>query len=110
MTKCFCRDNELQETISPDQLIESFKYGSELGTVTGIIFVKSGPCPWFECIILFKLSVFLSDEDKATYAYEGGEKSLILMGFAPQAAIQMSFLIGDGCMVFQPPENDDVRE
>jgi len=78
----YVRDNELQETISPDQLIESFKYGSELVTVT--------------------------DEDKATYAYEGGEKSLILMGFAPQAAIQMSFLIGDGCMVFQPPENDDA--
>ena len=33
-----------------------------------------------------------------------------VIGFVNQDQIQRQYLLGDGCMIFQPVENDDVRK
>ena len=52
---------------------------------------------------------FLSDEEKAEYKYEAGPKNFSALGFVRQSAIQRQWLIGDGCMVFQAQDGDEVR-
>lgn len=49
-----------------------------------------------------------SEEDKTNFKYEAGPKNLAVIGFVSQDQIQREHLIGDGCMVFQPIENDEV--
>nr|AIL94178.1 Ku80 [Tigriopus japonicus] len=77
----FVKNNDAQEVVEGDNLIESYKYGPELITV--------------------------ADEDKAAFSYDGGPKSLCVLGFVPQDDIQRQWLLGDGSMVFQPVEDDE---
>ncbi len=76
------KNNEAQDVIDPDQVIESYKYGSDLITV--------------------------SEEAKVEYKYDAGAKAMTVVGFIPQAKIPRSHLVGDGCMAFQPLQEDEV--
>ena len=79
----FVRNNEDQTVIDRyEDMVESYKYGSDLITVT--------------------------DEDKETYKYNGGPKAFQTIGFIPQREVQRQHLMGEGCMEFQPAEGDDV--
>eukprot|EP00096_Caligus_rogercresseyi_P006682 TRINITY_DN2339_c0_g1_i3.p1 TRINITY_DN2339_c0_g1~~TRINITY_DN2339_c0_g1_i3.p1 ORF type:complete len:692 (+),score=194.79 TRINITY_DN2339_c0_g1_i3:80-2155(+) len=69
-----------QKPVDSNNLIESYKYGSKLITV--------------------------SEEDKANFNYEGGAKSLKVIGFIKQDQIPHQYLLGNGNMVFLPTEND----
>ena len=78
----FVRNNEEQEVIeSNEELIMSYKYGSDLVTV--------------------------SDEDLANFTYQSGPKSMTVLGFMPRSEIRRQLLIGDGAMTFQPVQDDD---
>ncbi|TRY72363.1 hypothetical protein TCAL_01009 [Tigriopus californicus] len=77
----FVKNNDAQEVVEGSNLIESYKYGPELITV--------------------------AEEDKASFSYDGGPKSLCVLGFVPQSDIQRQWLLGDGSMVFQPVEDDE---
>ena len=78
----YVRNNEDQEVIeSNEELIMSYKYGSDLVTV--------------------------SDEDVANFTYQSGPKSMTVLGFMPRSEIRRQLLIGDGAMTFQPVEDDD---
>lgn len=79
----FVRNNEDEETVEPDDLVESYKYGSDVVPVT--------------------------EDDKANHKYDGGPKSLAVFGCVKQDDIQRNMVLGDGCMVFQPVEGDEVR-
>ncbi len=77
----FVRNNEDQAVIEQEELIMSFKYGSEL--------------------------VAVSDEDKQNFTYESGPKNFSVIGFVARSEIHHHYLLGDGCMVFQPVEEDE---
>jgi hypothetical protein len=68
--------------VEREDLIESYKYGSELIAVT--------------------------DVDKQS-SFNGGEKSLIVVGFITRGQIPYQYLLGDGSFVFQPTDGDAVR-
>ena len=72
----FVRNNEDQEVVEPENLIDAFKYGTKI-------------CP-------------MSEVEKSAAKYEGGPKSLLLIGFVKRAEVPVSLLLGDGCMMFQP--------
>lgn len=48
------------------------------------------------------------DDLKKQYKYDGGDKRMSVLGFVKQEDIQRQYLLGDGCMVFQPVEGDEV--
>ena len=50
---------------------------------------------------------FLVDVDKASL-FDGGPKSLVVVGFISQNEIPIHLAIGDGSMVFQPIEGNQV--
>ncbi len=68
--------------IDGDDVIESYKYGSELITVT--------------------------DEDKAEYKYDAGPKRMSVLGFVSQESLPRQCVLGDGCMAFQPQPEDEA--
>merc|ERR1719414_189247 len=74
------RDNEDQETIEPTEIISAYKYGSAIVPM-GDILLTSG--------------------------YEGGPKSLTLLGFVRTECLDISQLTGNGTMIFQPTEGND---
>ena len=71
----FVRNNEDQEVIETDNLIDAFKYGTKV-------------CP-------------ISELEQSAAKYEGGPKSLILIGFVKRAEVPVTLMLGEGCMVFQ---------
>ena len=78
----FVRNNDEQKVIeSNEELIMSYKYGSDLVTV--------------------------SEEDLVNFTYQSGPKSLTVLGFMPRAEIRRQLLLGDGAMTFQPVEDDE---
>ncbi len=52
-------------------------------------------------------SFILVDVDKASL-FDGGPKSLVVVGFIQQNEIPIHLAIGDGSMVFQPIEGNQV--
>ena len=76
------RNNENEETVGHEDLVESYKYGSDVVPVT--------------------------EEDKENYKYNGGAKNLSVLGFVKQEDIPRQLVVGDGCMVFQPVDGDEV--
>ena len=57
---------------------------------------------------IFHIFFAFSEEDKTNFKYEAGPKNLAVIGFVSESQIQRQYLIGDGCMIFQPIENDEV--
>jgi ATP-dependent DNA helicase 2 subunit 2 len=98
----FVKNNENQEVIEQEEIVQSYKYGKELVTVPG----KGG-----RIIIAFSLMHFFLtslEEVQENNKYEGGDcKSMAVIGFVNQDQIQRQYLLGDGCMIFQPVENDE---
>jgi len=76
----YVRNNENQDPIDQDDLVMSYKYGTELVTI--------------------------SSADEAAAKFEGGPKSMTLFGFLSRGDIKASDLVGDGSMVFIPVEDD----
>lgn len=74
----YLRDNSDQEVVEQSDLIESYRYGDEL--------------------------IAISEVDKANY--DGGPKSLKLVGFINRRQIPFHLLLGDGSMIFLPTEGD----
>ena len=66
----FVRNNEEQEVVEAENLIDAFKYGTKI-------------CP-------------MSEVEKSAAKYEGGPKSLLLIGFVKRAEVPVSLLLGDG--------------
>jgi len=75
------RNNDDQEVVEPENLIDAFKYGSKLFTI--------------------------SEVERSAKKFESGPKSLILIGFVKRNEIPVTYLIGDGYMMFQPVEDSD---
>jgi len=69
------RNNDDQEVVEPENLIDAYKYGSKLFTI--------------------------SEVEKAAKIYESGPKSLMVVGFVKRAEVPVTQLIGDGYMMFQ---------
>ena len=44
------------------------------------------------------------------YKYDGGPKSMTVIGFIPVLKLPRNMVLGDGCMAFQPVDDDEVRE
>ena len=76
----FVRNNEDQEVVEPENLIDAFKYGSKV-------------CP-------------MSEVEKSAGKYDGGPKSLLLIGFVKRAEVPVSLLLGEGCMMFKPVDSN----
>ena len=76
----YVRNNENQDPIDQDDLVMSYKYGTELVTI--------------------------SAADESAAKFEGGPKSMTLFGFLSRGEIKPSDLVGDGSMVFLPVEDD----
>uniref|UniRef100_A0A0K2UUL8 Xray repair crosscomplementing protein 5like [Strongylocentrotus purpuratus] n=1 Tax=Lepeophtheirus salmonis TaxID=72036 RepID=A0A0K2UUL8_LEPSM len=76
----YVRKDDNEKTVEANNLIESYKYGSKLITV--------------------------SEEDRANFHYEGGGKSLKVIGFIKKDQIPNQYLLGNGNMAFLPTEND----
>jgi len=76
----FVRNNEEQDTVELDNLMESFKYGSQQITV--------------------------NDADKNQQGFKEDGKSIRVIGFVPKEKIPKNKLLGDGNMVFFPTEGD----
>ena len=53
--------------------------------------------------------IFFTDVDKASL-FDGGPKSMIVVGFAQQSEIPIQLALGDGNMVFQPVEGNQVKK
>ena len=51
--------------------------------------------------------ILTSDVDKASL-YDGGPKSMVVIGFIKQTEIPIHLALGDGSMVFQPIEGNKV--
>lgn len=75
----FVKNDADMTVVEPHQLIESYRYGSEL--------------------------IAVQDVDKASL-FDGGPKSLVVVGFIQQNEIPIHLAIGDGSMVFQPIEGN----
>jgi len=75
----YVRNNEDQEAIEREDCVEAYKYGSELITI--------------------------SDADKEN-SYDGGPKSMKVVGFMERSKVPFDLLVGDGSMVFQSTEDD----
>ncbi len=97
------KNNEDQEVIEQEEIIESYKYGSQLITVSGTRPYLSGK------IVKIFIEAFPLGEDKELYQYDGGPKSMSIVGFVSQQQVLRQYLIGDGCMIFQPVQEDEVR-
>jgi len=76
----YVRNNENQDPIDQEDLVMSYKYGTELVTI--------------------------SDADEAAAKFEGGPKSMALFGFIPRGGIRPCDMVGNGNMVFMPVEDD----
>jgi len=76
----YVRNNENQDPVDQEDLVMSYKYGTELVTI--------------------------SAADEAAAKFEGGPKSMTLFGFIARGDIRPSDLVGDGNMVFMPAEDD----
>ncbi len=50
-----------------------------------------------------------SEVDKASL-FDGGPKSLMLVGFIKQSEIPIHLVLGEGSMVFQPIEGNEVLQ
>lgn len=50
-----------------------------------------------------------SDVDKRNL-FDGGPKSMIVVGFVKQNEVPLHLVLGDGSMAFQPIEGNEVRE
>jgi len=77
----YVRNNERREEIEPEQIVQSYRYGKELVTIT--------------------------EADEAASKFNGGEKSFKMFGFIKRGEIPMDQLIGNGSMAFLQSENDD---
>jgi len=75
------RNNDDQEVVEPENLIDAFRYGSKLFTI--------------------------SETEKSAKKFQSGPKSLILIGFVKRAEIPVTYLMGDGYMMFQPVEDSE---
>ena len=71
----FVKNNEDQEVIEYDDIIESFKYGSEV--------------------------IPVSDDTKASYKYNGGPKRMCVLGFAPLKNLPRHILLGERVLQLQ---------
>ena len=76
----FVRDNEDQEVVEPSELIDAYKYGSEI-------------CP-----------VNRVDQENT---YQSGPKAFTVVGFVSDSEIPLHLVVGDGCLVFQPVDGDE---
>jgi len=76
----YARNNENQDTVDQDDLVTSYRYGTELVTISAV--------------------------DEAAAKFEGGPKSMSLFGFIARGEIKPSDLVGEGSMAFMPIEED----
>jgi len=76
----YVRNNENQDPVEQDDLVMSYKYGTEL--------------------------VSISPADEAAAKFEGGPKSMSLFGFIARSEIRFCDMVGDGSMAFMPSEDD----
>jgi len=76
----YVRNNENQDPVEQEDLIMSYRFGTEL--------------------------VSISAADEAAAKFEGGPKSMSLFGFIARSEIKASDLVGDGSMAFMPSEDD----
>jgi len=76
----FVRNNENQDLVDQEDLVMSYKYGTELVTI--------------------------SPADEAAAKFEGGPKAMSLFGFITRSEIRSCDMVGDGSMAFMPSEDD----
>eukprot|EP00090_Calanus_glacialis_P024754 TRINITY_DN38449_c0_g1_i1.p1 TRINITY_DN38449_c0_g1~~TRINITY_DN38449_c0_g1_i1.p1 ORF type:complete len:720 (-),score=286.57 TRINITY_DN38449_c0_g1_i1:59-2218(-) len=76
----YARNNENQDPVDADDLVMSYRFGTELVTI--------------------------SAADEAAAKFEGGPKSMSLFGFIARVDIKPSDLVGEGSMAFMPIEDD----
>ena len=81
----FVRNNEEQEEVDDDNMVQAYKYGPEMVVISR------------------------EDEEAARHKGEDGKK-LQLFGFLSRDQIRPCDLVGDGCMLFLPQENDPNSE
>ena len=81
----FVRNNEEQEEVDDENMVVAYKYGPEM--------------------------VVISREDEEAARHKGEDaKKLQLFGFLSRNQIRPCDLVGDGCMVFLPQDNDPNSE
>ena len=81
----YVRNNEEQEEVDDDNMVQAYRYGPEM--------------------------VVISREDEEAARHKGEDaKKLQLFGFLSRDQIRPCDLVGDGCMIFLPQENDPNSE
>ena len=81
----FVRNNEEQEEVDDDNMVQAYRYGPEM--------------------------VVISREDEEAARHKGEDaKKLQLFGFLSWDQIRPCDLVGDGCMLFLPQDNDPNSE
>merc|ERR1719234_583677 len=81
----YVRNNEEQEEVDDDNMVQAYRYGPEM--------------------------VVISREDEEAARHKGEDaKKLQLFGFLSRDQIRPCDLVGDGCMIFLPQDNDPNSE